>query len=214
MSSLGLRWQSKNQITIPWTQQCSNQINTVGNARNKTSLNEWDNEDIKNDQMNKIHISGQNGRSLYYCRTVKIRSPKFAVPALGSWFVSFVLGVWKGFLPFANAAAVHKGSFCKFGFAKVRLRQCAGPIVYRPLPSCPQYCHIALYIYDEQHLSYLIITYPWFTILLSIFVPRFAAEELRRDREIVLTAVRRSGVCLESLGATAKGSICFVLVGK
>ena len=28
---------------------------------------------------------------------------------------------------------------------------------------------------------------------------RFAAEELKRDREIVLTAVRRSGLCLESL---------------
>ena len=28
---------------------------------------------------------------------------------------------------------------------------------------------------------------------------RFAAEELKRDRDIVLTAVRRSGLCLESL---------------
>ena len=28
---------------------------------------------------------------------------------------------------------------------------------------------------------------------------RFAAEELKRDRDIVLTAVRRSGLCLECL---------------
>ena len=31
---------------------------------------------------------------------------------------------------------------------------------------------------------------------------RFAADNLRRDREIVLTAVRRSGVCLELPGGT------------
>ena len=36
-------------------------------------------------------------------------------------------------LPFVHLACL------KFGFAKVRLKQCAGPIVYRPLPSCPHY---------------------------------------------------------------------------
>ena len=39
------------------------------------------------------HSSGQNGRGLYYCRTVKIRSPKFAVPALGSRVVRLT---WSG----------------------------------------------------------------------------------------------------------------------
>ena len=84
--------------------------------------------------------------------TVKIHSPKFAPPAVGSGVVRLtcsgaqtlaavrklrVEGSHTRFLrsqtqrPFANFAL-------SFWLRKVRLRQCAGPIVYRPLPFCPQ----------------------------------------------------------------------------
>ena len=83
--------------------------------------------------------------------TVKIHSPKFAPPTVGSGVVRLT---WSGS---QTLAAVRKlrveGSHTRFlrsktqrpfaNFAlsfrlrKVRLRQCAGPIVYRPLPFCP-----------------------------------------------------------------------------
>ena len=83
--------------------------------------------------------------------TVKIHSPKFAPPAVGSGVVRLT---WSGS---QTPAAVRKlrveGSHTRFlrsqtqrpfaNFAlsfwrrKVPLRQCAGPIVYRPLPFCP-----------------------------------------------------------------------------
>ena len=44
--------------------------------------------------------------------------------------------------------------------------------------------------------SWLSLELPQWMILAD---PRFAAEELKRDRDIVLTAVRRSGLCLERL---------------
>ena len=85
--------------------------------------------------------------------TVKIHSPKFAPPTMGSGVVRLT---WSGS---QTLAAVRKlrveGSHTRFlrsqtqrpfaNFAlsfwlrKVRLRQCAGPIVYRPLPFCPQF---------------------------------------------------------------------------
>ena len=89
--------------------------------------------------------------------TVKIHSPKFAPPAVGSGVVRLT---WSGS---QTPAAVRKlrveGSHTRFlrsqtqrpfaNFAlsfwlrKVRLRQCAGPIVYRPLPFCRQKCVVS-----------------------------------------------------------------------
>ena len=96
-------------------------------------------------------LSGPNGRGLYCCEDGINPFAEVRATCLGfvtgwlTWLGSqtpvmvrelHVWGVRKRDSMVRKRSGGSQTSFGKFGFAKVRLRQCAGSIVYIPLPLC------------------------------------------------------------------------------
>ena len=95
---------------------------------------------------------------------VEWSSPKFVLPAMGSgvvrltWSGSQTLAMVRKLRVRTLVFAVRKHSghsqtlLCNFGFAKVRLRQCAGTIVYQPMPFCPHLWFILVEVQLDEIL--------------------------------------------------------------